>query len=619
MINTLAKLIEKRGLQYVENFLNENVIITEKIDTFRLIFKKENDQIKLFKKDNTPINLIERVLTDIYEDAINEIPIITKNVNIPEEYYIGLYYTPVERPLRIPYSKIPKYILTDITFRDKNNKIISTVDNNLLKEWSSILCMGRPPIIFEGKLTEEQKKILIAYDTKQYTNEMVPFSKIVKKLFGSLYSKEDIIEGIIIKSKDKLCQVISYEFNILNEAYEKEGESRDFYDIIITDISNFLNNYDIPLLEADNKDELYLKIIYNIFNNYCKNKVIDENMDEKYLMPPQFGYNGKLNKKLINNAETLYWIEKSPIYEALFKVFVSSFRKPKKPHGLLTESIVNNFNNRVNLINNYINKFDYLNNLEEYNKQTINNEIDDIQQDNEKEKLIESYSKNIVIDALNKKRTLTNIDNMRVIASIQKTFEPKINNINKGKIFCAVYVTTFDPFTVAQMTNVKRIFEMWKCPIILMGISNKHKIDGKNFHISDDLIISQMQVLVNDNKEFIHSYKLLSSFKLREIFKYCRELEYEPIVIITDENKKSDICIQLFFEEEIMGGKLNVDEKFNIGELKNEDRLLVFRAIEDNNYSLFKELTPLSIHNLMEKIFSEYRLWSGQILKIVID
>ena len=99
---------------------------------------------------------------------------------------------------------------------------------------------------------------------------------------------------------------------------------------------------------------------------------------------------------------------------------------------------------------------------------------------------------------------------------------------------------------------------------------------------------------------------------------YCRP-DYEPVVIITDQGKKSEMTLQLFFEEEIMGGRINVTDKFNIGELENEDRLAAFRAIEDNNYSLFNELTPHSIHNLMDNVFSEYRLWSGQIIKPIND
>jgi len=593
MLNTLAKTLEKRGSKYVDNLLDEEVIITEKIDTFRLLFQKKDGEIIVYKKDNSPINLIERVLTDIYEDALLEIPLITKEVELPEGYVFGVYYTPVERPLRIPYSKLPKYILTDVTRRDNNNKVIESLDYESVRNWSAALCMGRPPVLFEGKLTEGQKKLLLAYDTKQYDGEMLTFSEMIKKSFDTSYSKEDIIEGIIIKSGDKLAQILSYEFELLNEAYEKENESRDFYDITITDINDFLDNYNIPILEAENKDEVYLNIISDIFNKYCEKKKINEDLEPKYLTPPKFGYSGKLNKRLLKNKETLKWVSTAPIYEALFKVFVSSFRKTKKPYGLLTESIVNKFNGYVNLINSYVNKFEDI----------------DI--------LTESRSDNIVINAY-KRRTPNDVDNMRVIASIQKAFEPKIRDVEKGKKPCAVYITTFQPFTNAQMTNLIRISEMWKVPVILFGISGKYRTKGENFHASDELMKAQMQSIMNDNMQLVPGFGLLDSWNITEVFEYCRP-DYEPIVIITDTGKKSEMTLQLFFEEEIMGGRINVEQNFNIGELENEDRLSAFRAIEEVNFVLFNELTPKAIHQTMDNMFSEYRYWSGQLIKPIHD
>ena len=588
MLNHLSRILEKKGSKYVDSLLGDEVIITEKLDTFRLIFEKKGDELLFYKKDNTPITLIDRVLSNIYEDALLEIPIITKDAKIPENLFFGLYYTPVERPLRIPYSKLPKYILTDVT-QKIGNKVIESYDYNTVKDWAAILCMGRPPVLFEGKLDEEQKKLLIAYDTKQYEGETMTFSKMIEKVLHSSYSKEDIIEGIVIKSKDKLAQIISYEFEILNEAYEKENESRDFYDIVITDLNTFMSNYNIPILEADSKDEMYINIVCDIFNKYCKIKPINETLESKYLMPPQFGYNGKLNRKFIKNKETLKWIDTAPIYEALFKVVLSSFRKYKKPYGLLTESIVEKFNSYVYLINSHLDK-----NI-----------------------LNESRSENIVVDAF-KKRNPTDVDNMRVIASIQKAFEPKIKDVEKGAKSCAVYITTFEPFTNAQMTNVIRINQMWNVPIIIFCISNKFRVEGKDFHASDDIVKAQMQALMNDNNALIPGFGLLDSWNLTEIFEYCRP-DFEPIVIITDKGKKAEITLQLFFEEEVMGGRINVEDKFNVGELDNEDRLTSFRSVEDNNYSLFLELTPTCIHQIMEKFFSEYRYWSGQMLKVIND
>jgi len=593
MINRLYQALERKGPKYVDALLNEDAVITEKIDTFRLIFQKKNGEILFYKKDNTPITLTERVLSDIYEDALLEIPIITKDVPIPEGFFFGFYYTPVERPLRIPYSKLPKYILTDVTKRDENHKVIESLDYTEVKSWAASLCMGRPPVLFEGKLNEIQKKTLIAYDTKKYEGEQMTFSEMIKRIFNNSYSQEDLIEGIIIKSGDKVTQVISYEFELLNEAYEKENESRDFYDIIISDLNEYLNTYNIPMLEAENKDQLYVNIICDIFNHYCKERAVAESLDEKYLTPPQFGYYGKLNKRLITNKETLQLIEKAPIYEALFKVFVSSFRKFKKPYGLLTEAIVTKFNSHVNLINGYVNKFESI------------------------PLLTEARSENIVVDAF-KRRNPTDVDNMRVIASIQKAFEPQLKDITKGAKPCAVYLTTFEPFTNSQISNVNRIKDMWNAPVIVFAVSNKYKMEGKEFHASDDLIRAQMQALLNDNNQLIPGFGLLVSWSLTEIFEFCRP-DYEPVVVITDKGKKSEMTLQLYFEEEIMGGRINVEDKFNIGELENEDRLSAFRAIEDNNYSLFNELTPKPIHNLLDQMFSEYRLWSGQILKAIND
>ena len=593
MINRLYEALERKGPIYVDSLLSENVVITESIDTFRLIFEKKNDEIIFYKKDNTPINLVERVLSDIYEDALLEIPLITKDIQIPEGYHFGIYYTPVERPLRIPYSKLPKYILTDVTIRDDKHKVVESLSYGVVKEWAASLCMGRPPIIFEGKLSDLQRSALLMYDKKQYDGETSTFPEMIDNIFGSSYSKEDIIEGIIIKSGDKLTKVISYEFELLNEAYEKENESRDFYDIIISDLNEFLTSYNIPILEADNKDELYVNIICNIFNEYCKERMVNENIDEKYLTPPQFGYAGKLNKRLLKNEETRELVDKAPLYEALFKVFLSSFRKYKKPYGLLTETIIEKFNGYVTLINGYVNKFEKLDTLNE------------------------ARSENIVVDAF-KKRNPTDVDNMRVIASIQKAFEPRIKDVVRGAKPCAVYVTTFEPFTNSQMANVMRINQMWNAPVIVCSVSNKYKIAGTDFHASDDLIKAQMTALLNDDNKLIPGFALLVSWNITEIFEYCRP-DYEPVVIITDSGKKSEMTLQLFFEEEIMGGRINVAENFNIGELENEDRLASFRAIEDNNYSLFNELTPKCIHNVMDNVFSEYRLWSGQILKPIND
>ena len=582
MLNTVSAVLETKGRDYVDKILSdENLVITEKIDTFRILFEKKDGKLIFYKKDNSPITLIERTLTDIWETALTEIPILVEQANIPEDLKFGLYYTPVERPLRIPYKNLPKYILTDVTHYS-NNKVKESYNYDNVKEWSGVLCMGRPPVIFQGKLNEVQKKILIDYDMREYDGEDMNFSRMISKTLGSDYSKEEIIEGIIIKSKNKLTQIISYEFDILNEAYQKAHASRDFYDIVILSLNSFMRNYNFPILEGETSDEMYLDIVCDVFNKYCKTNDIGESLEPKYLTPPQYGHTGNLNKKFIKNKDTLKYLAKAPIYEALFRVILSSFRKFKKPFGLLSESVVEKFNTYIYLI-----------------KDKINEEIN----------ISEVRSENVAIESI-KKRRKTDVDNMRVIASIQRAFDPEIPEVNQGEQKCAVYLTSFQPFTNSQLENIKQINKTWHTPVILAAVSNKFKVKGKDFHVSDNIVKAQMKSLANFDSELIPGYMLLDSWDLTEIFEYCRP-KYEPIIIITDMGKKSEMALQLFFEEEVTGGRINVESDFNIGEMENKDELQAFRAIEDNNASLFMEMTPAPTHIVFDSISTEYKMWTG--------
>jgi len=422
---------------------------------------------------------------------------------------------------------------------------------------------------------------------------------MITKTLKSSYSKESIIEGIVIKSGKNLLQVISYEFDILNEAYKKQSSSRDFYDIVLLSLNEFMDSYKFPRLKSETTEELYIEIVSDIFRKYCNTEKITEGLDATYLSSPQYGHIGKLNPKFIKNKKALKYIKEDPIYEALYRVFLSSFRKYKRPYGLLTESVVDKFNSYVGVISNMI--------KEEINAiEYTENYIDHMSQYGP---LNETRSENITVKAL-KRRQPTDIDNMRVIASIQNAFLPRSLNISQGDNKVAVYLTTYEPFTNAQMTNIEQIHNQWNVPIILAGIGSKRDIKGKEFHISDTIVSGQMRSLSNFNKNLIPSFMILETWNLKEIFEFCRP-HYEPLIIFTDMGKKSELSLQLFYEEEIMGGKINTLPEFNIGEMENKDKLAALRMIEDGNGNGFMEITPQAIHNFYDQIINEYRTWEG--------
>ena len=588
MLNTIETLIQKKGKKYVEEILNSQITITEKLDTFRILFEMNEGKLYFYKKDNSEITFTERTLNDIWESALLELPTLIGTTKLPEGIRFGVAYTPVERPLRIPYTNLPRYILTDMTRREKG-KVVESYDFDEITEWAGLLCMGRPPVIFQGKLDEEQKRLLIAYDTKNYNGEELTFSKMIEKTLQSSYSKEDIIEGIVIKSPQAIMQVTSYEFDILNEAYQNTPASRDFYDIVILSVTEFMDTYKLPELVSENVDEAYIEIISDIFAKYCENETISETLEPKYLSAPQYGHGGNLNPQFIKNEKALEYILSSDIHEALYRVFLSSFRKYKKPYGLLTENVVDKFNTYVGVISDLIKE-----------------EIDSL------ESLNEGLSDNITVKTL-KRRQPTDIDNMRVIASVQRAFLPPQYNIPQGKRKVAIYLTTYCPFTTAQMTNIEQMHNQWNVPVLLAAVSFKRELKGHEFHLSDDVVLSQMKSLSNFNKSLIPSYMLLNTWSLKEIFQFARP-HYEPLIIFTDTGKKSELALQLFYEEEIMGGKLNVLDEFNIGEMENKEAISAHRSIEDGNGSSFMEQTPKSIHNFYDNIINEYRIWEGSVI-----
>jgi len=589
MINRLNEILVKKGDKYGNYLLDKNLIISEKLDAFRIQFEKNDGELTFYTKDNKKIDKISRTLNNIWEDACVELPILIENANILENYRYGLYYSPVERPLRIPYTKIPKYILTDITKRNAQNKIIESFKPKQIEEWAGKLCMGRPPVIFEGTLSEYQNKKLIDYEMANY-EESSNFTELINELFGSTYSKEPIIEGIIIQSDNTLSQIVSYEFDILDEAYSHSQQSRDFYDLIILSLTSFMKSYIVPIVESGDYETNYINLICDIYNKYCKANKMAETLDPKYLTPINFGETkGELNRNFIKDKETIEFLNKGPIYEQLFKVILSSFRKPKKPYGLLDENTVTNFNSYVYLINNISSN---------YSDEKILNE---------------AVSSNITINSI-KDRQPSDIDNMRVISSIQKAFTPRELELEKGKIHCVIYLTNYMPFTQCQLDNIVNIKKQWGCNVILAAISNKYKVTAKKFYLSDELVNAQMKNIQETNRDTIDGYIMLDSWSLLEIFEFCRP-KFEPIAIITDSYKKAELALQLFFEEEIMSKRINVEDNFNIGEMDIKDGLAALRSIEDENFSLFNELVPAAVRNFYNNIINEYKLWSGSILK----
>lgn len=587
-IHTLNSLKEKHNEDFVKSFLSKPLVITEKLDTYRILFQKKNDSINFYKKDNKVIDIIERTLSDIWEEPINEINHIIYDCfsEIPEGYRFGVAYIPDERPLLVPYKNLPKYILTDII--NENGKALSLEE---VENWSAKLCLARPPYIFKGTLTEEQKNNLINYSNSCWEDlKEDNLGELIKNNFGKTYSGNDIIEGIIISNDESIAKIVSYEFELISEAYNKLTPSRDFYDLLIIKLNNFLSQYTLPYLQENNSTEQrYIDTICDIFNKFVSKDYFFEGLSHKDLQSPQWGYCGQLNKSFITNENTKELLENNKLFENIFKIILSSLRKTKKPYGLLDSYVVESFNTFVNIINNKSIK-------------ALNEEV--TEKPEEKTKSDNDVVKNIAA------RSYSDMDNMRIIASIQRAFNPKHKEVTKGEQKCIVYFTSLLPFTNKQLENINTLYDKWKLPIVIASISNKKRITGNKFFISDTLVKAQLQSICQFYGDKVKAMLMMDSWNLYELFEYCRP-KFEPILLITDPTKSSDFSMQLYFNEEIMGGRIGIEKDFNIGELDNDLEKIAFRAIENGNAVSYNELCPESIWGFFNNIRSEYLSWNS--------
>lgn len=576
---TSLKTLYNSDKTSLDKFFKDEVVISEKLSTCRILFENKNGELIFYKKDYTKIDKIERSLNTIWEDALIEIPILCENVEIPEGYIFGVSYYPNTRTNIIPYEKIDKYILTDISKRTK--KISRNLSENIVAEWSLKLHMGLPPVIYKGVLNEEQKQLLINYANKNF--EFIKendFSTFISENIATTYSKQSLIEGIIIKSYDKTVQLKSYEFELLSESYIKESDNKYIYDIIILYLNNYLKEHKLSFNKTSDNEQNYINIVCDIFNGFINNnKSSLISLNESLVKPKTYGDPIIHSNRFISNKDTLNLLN-TPLYESLFYIMLNALRKTKKPNsiGVLSESDVINFNNQVEIIKNILNE------------------------------------ENVIIKDISTKREITDIDNMKLIGSIHNTFDVKIKNNNTGLQQCILYVCDILTFTNSQLRNIEIFYNQFNLPVILLGLSFSKCVEGKRYFMSDNLIKAQLDIL-KETYPFIEKSMLLSEFNLKHIFEICRP-EFEPVQMICDNNSLiSDFKNQLFFEDKVLGGRINTAEYFDIIYTENFDKHNALRALEDGNVLLFKNITPPVINNLFNVFLAEYKVWTGQILK----
>lgn len=602
------KTIYENAPEKIESFLVEDaeVIVSEKLDAYRFSFEKQKGKLIFYKRnDKEPIDKIDRVLNDLYEKAITYFNSLDKSIIkfIPENLRFGFAYFPNKKPLRIEYNKLPKnnLALTDITQRDKTTQKVVKVYENIayLNRWANTLSVGEVPIIYKGKLKSEQitfiKEILNGSDKIN-----AQFSEHIKAVFGKIYTNNSIIEGIVIKTPEGIAQLKDPSFELF-ELHQLPKENRDFYDLILLELHNYLEKKGLPQhLSKIDSDERYIECVSEIFNNFIVEANINKNSDPKYLEPNIIGSKGRLGKKFINNNKTRELIESNPFYEQLFKVFINTLRRKRKPYGLLNENTVYSLNKFIEDISVITNTNIIENYVKGYNENI--NEIEDIENED-----VDSKDKKEQVDTDFLQQNIVDI-------LLPKPKKSELNTDNKNPL--NIFISNFNPINNTHLEKIKECWNNNKSKTILVNLNIEKQIgESWNWYIDSNLSDKIVDAFANQNSKYIIGYLFLSTNLLSNISIYLNKhqnifKDYFIDKLIIDDEQFEFYKIQ----NEWIKTKIDINTEKNIkfDKFYDKNEYKILKTLQDNQANTFKEYVPNSVAQFWELIYRDWFNWANK-------
>ena len=385
-ISHLQEIFKKKGKEFVTRLFDSFVTVNEKLDASAFGIEKDpvSGLVQYYKRNTeSPISKIDRTLMRYYENPISHFDGLGEQVKskIPPAWRFGFEYFINEQPQYICYDRLPKnnLVLSYVHVKNGLGDIVRTVqDKQTLDEYADMFGVERSPIIFQGKLSEDQKLAIMEYmDTpaanltsKHKTNSFVKFViSVLNPAMRKTTLNEDLdksIEGVVFRfgelSEDGpvvLAKIVDPVFEALSKdrPVQDDDKTGDMYYILLMDLANFVESVRFKAIKVRGKtfDDRYINFISELFNRFIEqfgDKYEDFKLDEPtYLKKKEFD----LNDRFIENTTTLNNIESSDNYRKIFKVMLAAFRKrKKKPVGIFTKEVIDQFNGTVLKIATYL-------------------------------------------------------------------------------------------------------------------------------------------------------------------------------------------------------------------------------------------------------------------------
>jgi cytidyltransferase-like protein len=632
-INHLYDLYNKKGADFVNQLFNQYVTINEKMDGSAFSFERDKDtgKFKFYRRDQrNPITLVDRTLMKYYEKPIQYIESLPPHViqKIPRGWRFGLEYFANTNPVEIVYDRLPKnhLILSYVHQLDDAGKIVKTIQKkSSLDEWADLLGVEHSPIIFQGKLDEDQKSKLLEFLNTPFKKLVERFStqSFVRYIISTLNPElsksalnEDLdkeVEGIVFRFGDpnkenetvlaKMVDPIFTEIAKQKSSEQREKKPSDFLGITLLDVMNFilekgLKNFEV---EGDTEDERYISFISDVFAKFLddnKEKYKGTDFEEpSYLKKEDF----RLNKNLITDRKVLKYVEEDESFESLFKLILNSFRKIKtRATGIVTSGMVEQLNLLIQDIKDYIkkekspvNESEFVS-FSDFKKEFIPN-VDYIQEENEESERSENpfFSYDEFISKLETIDNQTKDDKDQLVEKAPE--DPKAVNVLIGR---------FQPFHAGHLKMAKKLKEKNNLPSFVVVVYPGHNKSGKSPF--DERIIKQyIEAVVKDNPEDLVDYMIVDRGLVGSIINKLVMMGLEPHLIAAGDDRKD------YYEKQIEYIKRsdlidNLPKDFGLEVTPRFTSATEVRdKLKSEDFASLKKLLPKSVLNLYTLLSAE--------------
>ena len=585
-INNLRQVHDKRGDDFLNNLLNNFVVINENIDgTFFGVKKDKNSgKFRYFKKSGE-ITYVDRMLMKFYNPAIAYFETLSddKKSRIPSNFYFGFEFVTSRDKKSSNFNRAPKNnLILSYIHRlgddDTPEETLQTKDD--LDRWAYYLEVEAPPIIFEGKLDDEQKRDILefVYANDSDLQEKFKTTSFTKYIISILNSGErealtrsgfnGDISSIVFRFYDEndedskanafLAKIVDPMFSIRSIVDDKtENKSNDYIWLIVIDLMNKIEMYSEDELRnmcdgEEDYDTKYLNLINKIYKEFIKEysyKYDGLQLDiPEYLSRPEF----EVEFDLIKDPDVVKSIKVNETFKEIYRILVNFFRKPRKKSSsnFFTPELLNQLNIQVSKI-----------------KRVIMGDV-------LYEGLFPSFGE-FMGDSL--------------FVGENEDFETK----SKSKVKTEdinVLIGNFQPIHNGHIKAAEKLKDKNGLPCVLVCIIKKNR----RYPFSERSVRIMLKKIQQNNPDLIRDIQIVNSGSIKKILSGLRP-QFSPILWGSTSNKIKDYVLQLdhIKKKDI---PLRLDDNFKLVEVPSYQQSSdVITAIEDGDFNTFKNMVPTEI------------------------